>query len=150
MIFFRQFACKRAECETQVKGFTGAVFKKFSTDSEAKLFILEKTITSNATSAVSRTHIAPFLHLFRRLMADYAQIRRLNQHLSNALNGRCVRSPATRTKRQQRRRPANRASTHERSLAGSGTATMTFPSTPTDSCMSTRTDPARATAKPMQ
>lgn len=58
--FLGRFPCKRAECETQVKGFTGAVFKKFSTDTEAKLFILEKTVSSSSTSAVSRKIINDF------------------------------------------------------------------------------------------
>lgn len=50
----------RTECEAQVKGFTGAIFKKFKTSSEADQFIAQKrtnatltTITNAATGSVS-------------------------------------------------------------------------------------------------
>lgn len=39
---------RRSECEAQVKGFTGAIFKKFKSTDEANQFIEEKGITATA------------------------------------------------------------------------------------------------------
>lgn len=49
----------RPECEAQVKGYTGAIYKKFKTQNEANQFIAQKrtnatlsTVTTNTTASI--------------------------------------------------------------------------------------------------
>lgn len=43
----------RNECEEQIKGFSGAVYKKFKTQNEAERFIQAKQLNSTLTQAAS-------------------------------------------------------------------------------------------------
>lgn len=45
-MFILLFTRFRSECENQVKGFSGAVFKKFKTESAAKEFIVGQTVST--------------------------------------------------------------------------------------------------------
>lgn len=49
----------RPECEAQVKGYTGSIYKKFKTQDEANQFIAQKrtdatlsTVTTNTTASI--------------------------------------------------------------------------------------------------
>lgn len=45
----------RPDCEAQVKGFTGAIYKKFKTQAEANEFIEQKRSNSTLLSTVSHS-----------------------------------------------------------------------------------------------
>lgn len=53
-ILYGNYSLNRPECENQVKGHTGAVFKKFKTEDEANQFIQQKRQTATL-SAVGQT-----------------------------------------------------------------------------------------------
>lgn len=53
----------RTECEEQIKGFSGAVFKKFKTQNEATQFIQEKRLNLASTQAASTSLSVSILQL---------------------------------------------------------------------------------------
>lgn len=57
----------RPECEAQVKGYTGAIYKKFKTQNEANQFIAQKrtnatlsTVTTNTTASIVGLFLTKF------------------------------------------------------------------------------------------
>lgn len=47
------FGLNRPECEAQVKGFTGAIYKKFKTNDEADQFIAQKRTNATLSTVVN-------------------------------------------------------------------------------------------------
>lgn len=70
------FHSNRPECEAQVKGYTGSIYKKFKTQDEANQFIAQKrtnstlsTVTANTTASIVGLFSIQFCKMKKKMIS---------------------------------------------------------------------------------